>query len=202
LLYFASAISQTQGTLLKVRHLSDNQLFEKICNEESFSAYRELFDRYWLKLYSVAKVRLQDDDEAKDCVQEVFLNIWLKRESFLVPESTKAYLLIALKNRILNLLHQKSTIQKHLHRYMEELDSNFQAPESELELSELEALIEDEINRMPEQMRKIFVLSRNEGLTGIEIAEKLSLSHQTVRNQISTSLLRLRKRVSTFRNSF
>lgn len=202
MLSFTSISSHIQGIFIKVRHLNDNQLFEKICNEDSFSAYQELFDRYWLKLYAVAKARLQDDDGAKDCVQDVFLNIWVKRESAPIPDSVKAYLLISVKNKTLNILHQKTTTQKHLLRYMEERDVDSPQPASELELAELEALIEDEIRQMPEQMRKIFLLSRDEGLSGIQIAEQLSLSHQTVRNQISTSLKRLRQRVLMFRNSF
>jgi RNA polymerase sigma-70 factor (family 1) len=182
-----------------VKNLSDNQLFEKLCSEGSFSAYKELFDRYWLKLYSAAKVRLQDEDEAKDCVQDVFLNIWSKRESLPMPDSVKAYLLISLKNKILNLLRQKLTTEKHLQNYLEELDHRAESLDPELELHELEAIIEDEVNKMPEQMRKIFILSRDQGLSGAQIAEQLSISHQTVRNQISNSLKRLRQRLLRFR---
>ncbi len=185
-----------------MKNLSDNQLFEKLCTEGSFSAYKELFDRYWLKLYSAAKTRLHDDDEAKDCVQDIFLNIWSKRETLPLPISVKAYLLIALKNKILNILRQKLTIEKHLQNYLEELDTRVETADPELEFHELEAIIEDEVSRMPEQMRRIFILSRDEGLSGAQIAEKLSISHQTVRNQISTSLKRLRQRVIRFRSQF
>ena len=56
-----------------MKNLDDNALFEKICRESSLTAYEVLFDRYWLKLYAAAKSRLQDEDEAKDCVQEIFV---------------------------------------------------------------------------------------------------------------------------------
>lgn len=185
-----------------MKNLSDNQVFEKLCGNDGLSAYKELFDRYWLKLYSAARSRLQDEDEAKDCVQDVFLNIWSKRESLPVPDSVKAYLFISLKNKILNAVRQKLTSEKHLQRYLEELDTKSESESPDLELHELEAVVEDEISRMPEQMRRIFMLSRDEGLSGSQIAEQLSLSHQTVRNQISNSLKRIRQRVQKFRSQF
>jgi RNA polymerase sigma-70 factor (ECF subfamily) len=116
-----------------------------------------------------------------------------------MPDSVKAYLLISLKNKILNLLRQKLTIEKHLQNYLEELDHRAESLDPELELHELEAIIEDEVSKMPEQMRKIFILSRDQGLSGAQIAEQLSISHQTVRNQISNSLKRLRQRLLRFR---
>lgn len=183
-----------------MRNLSDHQLFDKLCREGNFLAYRELFDRFWLKLYVTAKIRLQDEDEAKDCVQEVFMNIWIKREFLTTPDHVAAYLHTSLKNKIINLLHQRTTTQRHLQRYIEDLDLIVQHPETELEFHELESLIEEEVQQMPEQMRRIFLLSRDEGLSGLQIAETLSLSHQTVRNQISTSLRRLRKRILSFNN--
>lgn len=185
-----------------MKNLSDNQLFERLCRDNDLSACEALFDRYWLKLFSAAKARLHDEDEAKDCVQDVFLNIWSKRETLPIPESVKAYLLISLKNKILNVLRHKVTNEKHLQQYLSELDLNSEPADPELELHELEAVLEDEISKMPEQMRRIFMLSRDEGLSGNQIAERLSLSHQTVRNQISNSLKRIRQRVLKFRSQF
>jgi len=185
-----------------VKNLDDNALFEKICRESSLTAYEVLFDRYWLKLYAAAKSRLQDEDEAKDCVQEVFVNIWTKRESLPNPGSVKGYLLISIKNRILNSFRQKMANEKHLQEYLNEWSPSTEEYGQEFEMDEMEAIVTDEIKRMPEQMRRIFLLSRDEGLSGIEIAEKLSISHQTVRNQISTSLKRIRQRIEKFRSQF
>ncbi|PWJ54483.1 RNA polymerase sigma-70 factor (ECF subfamily) [Dyadobacter jejuensis] len=185
-----------------MRNLTDHQLFDKLCREGNFLAYRELFDRFWLKLYVTAKVRLQDEDEAKDCVQEVFISIWLKKDTLVIPDHVQAYLHTILKNKILNLLHQKTTTQRHLERYMQDLDLLVEPLESEMEYRELESLIAEEIDQMPQQMRRIFLMSRDEGLSGAQIAESLNLSHQTVRNQISTSLKRLRKRIMSFKNPY
>ena len=185
-----------------MKNLDDNALFDKICRESSLTAYEVLFGRYWLKLYAAAKSRLQDEDEAKDCVQEVFVNIWTKRESLPNPGSVKGYLLISIKNRILNSFRQKMANEKHLQEYLNEWSPSTEEYGQEFEMDEMEAIVTDEIKRMPEQMRRIFLLSRDEGLSGIEIAEKLSISHQTVRNQISTSLKRIRQRIEKFRSQF
>ncbi|MCE6992623.1 RNA polymerase sigma-70 factor [Dyadobacter sp. CY323] len=182
-----------------MKEVSDIELFEKLCRDDDLSAFKALFERYWLKLYAAAKSRLANEDEAKDCVQDVFLNIWSKRSTLTVPDSVKAYLFISLKNKILNTIQHRLTDERHRQRYLEEVDNRYQETDPGLEMSELEDVIKDEVSRMPEQMRRIFILSKDEGLTGAQIADMLSISHQTVRNQISTSLKRIRQRITRFR---
>ncbi|WP_233878100.1 RNA polymerase sigma-70 factor [Dyadobacter sp. CY323] len=183
----------------ELKEVSDIELFEKLCRDDDLSAFKALFERYWLKLYAAAKSRLANEDEAKDCVQDVFLNIWSKRSTLTVPDSVKAYLFISLKNKILNTIQHRLTDERHRQRYLEEVDNRYQETDPGLEMSELEDVIKDEVSRMPEQMRRIFILSKDEGLTGAQIADMLSISHQTVRNQISTSLKRIRQRITRFR---
>jgi RNA polymerase sigma-70 factor (ECF subfamily) len=68
------------------------------------------------------------------------------------------------------------------------------AEEEQQDFSEQNKMVRDEIDKMPEKMREVFVLSRFEGLSAAQIADKLGVSIQTVRNQISSALKRLKDR--------
>lgn len=157
-------------------------------------AFVELFDRYWQKLFTIAYARLESEDDAKDCVQEVFITIWTKKDHLNIPLSVPAYLFTAVKNRVFNVIHARLTQQQHLLSYISEV-STFQGSGQDGGVDELLMVIETEIALMPEQMRKIYRLSREENMSGQQIADHLSISHQTVRNQISTALKRIKDRV-------
>lgn len=175
--------------------VSDEEIFKLIITEHNQEAYHILFERYWKKLYIKAFARLQNEEEAKDCVQNVFLTIWTKRDSLELPESVIAYLSASIRNSVFN--HIKSQAARHARE--EEFSQNSRTDTSHsLEFKELENIIETEVQRMPDKMRQIFILSRENSLTGNEIAEKLDLSQQTVRNQISMAIKRLRLTVERY----
>ncbi len=177
--------------------ISDEEIFRLIITEHNQEAYHALFDRYWKKLYVKAYVRLQNEEEAKDCVQNVFLSIWNRRTITRVPDSVEAYLSTCIRNTVLN--HLKSS-KARLAREEEFLrkPENSSDPSQTLEFRELRSLIDSEVQKMPEKMRQVFLLSREYELSGTEIAEQLDLSPQTVRNQITLALKRLRQKVQYY----
>lgn len=181
-----------------LQDFSDQMLFQSINTEESLPAFNELFERYWEKLYVIARARLPEEEEAQDCVQEVFVSIWTKRKDLPVPLSVPGYLIIAVRNRVLNQLHARQVREQHQHHYWKTAFDELPVASDDLETEELAVIIREEINQMPEQMRKIYLLSREDDLSGFEIAARLSLSHQTVRNQISSALKRIRDRIQRY----
>ena len=177
---------------------SDHDLFRQLGTDNSLRAFDLLFERYWKKLYVIAYARLRSEQEAQDCVQEIFVNLWAKKRELTIPVSIQGYLYTAVKNKVFNQLHARQIRDRHYQQYTEEVNtipSNYAA---RLEEEELHIIIQAEINGMPEQMRKIYLLSREENLSGIEIASLLNLSHQTVRNQISTALKRIREKIQDY----
>lgn len=184
-----------------VKNASDSHIFGMIISEGSLPAFAELFERYWQRLYVKAYARLESEADAKDCVQEVFMTIWTRRESLAMPLSVAAYLHTAVRNRVFNLFHARMTDQKHLLAYAHETQFHDEPDNHSAGFEELALLIEKEIAYMPEQMRRIYLLSREQHMTGVQIAEHLALSHQTVRNQISNALRRIKERVERYRNS-
>lgn len=169
----------------------DEDLLRLIVTEGDQKAFHTLFLRYWKKLYVKALVRLEDEEEARDCVQEVFLTIWNRRSEMSVPESVSGYLSVCVRNTVLNHLKSRAARLAREKEYAVTAYDRY-AENNQLENEELSLFLNAEIEKMPEQMRRVFLLSREEYLSGGEIAEKLGMSHQTVRNQISLALKRLR----------
>jgi RNA polymerase sigma-70 factor (family 1) len=177
---------------------SDHDLFTQLSSENSLRAFDLLFERYWKKLYTAAYARLKNEEEAQDCVQEIFVSLWAKKRELTIPLSIQAYLHTAVKNKVFNLMHARQIRDRHYLLYGKEFDDADTSANLHIEEEELTTIIRHEIAAMPEQMRKIYLLSREADLSGSEIAALLHLSHQTVRNQISTALKRIRDRVQEY----
>ncbi|NSL85831.1 RNA polymerase sigma-70 factor [Chitinophaga solisilvae] len=155
--------------------------------------FDEIYELYWKELYETACRRLSAAEDAEDILQEVFLSL-LKNPSVIENEgSIRAYLHKALKGRIID-FYRKSLLKEAFER-----NTTFTAPrysthpDVHLMHKELESLLEKEISSMPERMQTVFLMSRKRMLSNEEIAHELSISHQTVRNQISAAIKRIRK---------
>ncbi|WP_140938067.1 RNA polymerase sigma-70 factor [Sphingobacterium lumbrici] len=158
------------------------------------AAYVEIYDRFQGLLFLYACKVTQDEKEAEDIVQEVFLYLWDKRYTIAINSSIADYLYAAVRFKFFNLLDKKKVrtdYQQSLGNYMEQHES---ITDYLVREKELRRLIEEEVGRLPAKMREIFELSRNEYLSHREIAEKLQLSEKTVKNQINNALSILRKK--------
>lgn len=139
---------------------------------------------------------VRDEQIAEEIVQEVFINIWERRESLTITTSIKSYLFTAIRNRSFNYLKlQLPKEQKKVDLdgvgFMEE-DSR----EQEMIMDELKEYVHSAIESLPNKCRIIFNLSRNAGMTYKEIAEELDISVKTVENQIGLALKKLRENLN------
>jgi RNA polymerase sigma-70 factor (family 1) len=159
-------------------------------------AFNEIYDRYWLKIFTAAVKRVRSRDDAKDLVQDLFFTLWTKRESLVVNTSLSAYLFTAIKYKVINYI--ESNIVKE--NYLRSLDAvliDYDNSANEAIMSrDLEEFLDDRINDLSPKVKEVFQLSRNENLSIKEIAERLHLSDQTVKNQISKALKILRVHLS------
>lgn len=170
---------------------SDHELI-LLMKKHDESAFKEIYERYCGLLYVSALKKLRNEDEAKDVVQEVFIVLWDKRADLNFYSSLSSYLFKAIHNRTLNIfVHQKykDDYASSLQHYLDQ--ENPQADE-QLREKELAALIEREVSALPEKMREVFRMSRNEQLSHKEIAEKLGISELTVKTQVKKALRALR----------
>lgn len=176
---------------------SDDDLIGCVVHGDKL-AFNEIYKRYWAVLYRHAKRMVKSDDEAQDIIQDVFEYLWRKRESLDIKTSVSSYLYSAVRYKVFDLI-DKGKVRNN---YIEELGS-FIANETYtidhlIIEKELAFLIEKEVSFLPKKMREVFELSRKEHLTHKEIAEKLSLSDQTVKKQIHKALKILKPKFGIF----
>jgi RNA polymerase sigma-70 factor (ECF subfamily) len=167
---------------------------------ESINAlnFEQTFNDHYSRLCSYAYHFIKEEDAAEEIVQEAFYKLWTKRESIRIESSLEAYLYRTVRNASLNLIKHIS-IREDYKQYNQLMIDECEKQESDLiEVSELEQKIRDSIDLLPEQRKKIFILSRYEGLKYKEIAEKLNLSVKTVENQMGKALQFLRKELADY----
>jgi len=162
--------------------LNDEQEFELI------------FRKYYVRLCGFANKFITNTSEAEEIVQEVFLNIWAKKDRLKLDDEIKPYLFKSVQNLCFNFIeHQKvvdsyySVIEVVYKNKKEEFDSY----ESVL-FTEFQAKVDEAIGSLPDECRKIFKMSREDGLKYAEIADKLNLSVKTVETQMSRALSKLK----------
>ncbi|SFO25614.1 RNA polymerase sigma-70 factor, ECF subfamily [Chitinophaga sp. YR627] len=156
------------------------------------TAFRQLFEECWEPLFTYASRITIDHSLAQDSVQSLFIHIWEKRDSLPDVTAILPYLRSALKNRLLNALRDEHVYQKHVDLFTQVIDTNSPSSAEPLHLKETEQQLLQSINRLPGKMKDVFYLHRIEDLSVAEIACKLGTSPQTIRNQISTAMQRLK----------
>lgn len=175
--------------------MNDNRLLERIKSGNA-SYYEEVFRKYYQSLCLFALKYVKDPDEAEEIVQEMFVRIWQKKESLAVTTSLKSYLYQAVRNACLNHLKHNNVKLEYQKRAID-ATSAANAGDTLVAL-ELEARITETLNKLPPERKKIFLMSRNEGLKYREISEKLNISIKTVENQMSKALQFLKTELMDF----
>ncbi|MGQ8338708.1 RNA polymerase sigma-70 factor [Sunxiuqinia sp. A32] len=147
-------------------------------------AFQDVFTTYSDNLYHFTLSYLKDTYEAEEIVQDVFVRIWEIREDIDEDKSFKSFLYRMTVNKVFNHLKHKVVRQKY-ENYLLNFDQAISdSPEARMHFEELEKKVETLLQKLPEQQRNIFTLSRISGLSNPEIAEKLGLSIRTVENQV------------------
>jgi RNA polymerase sigma-70 factor, ECF subfamily len=156
--------------------------------------FRKLFDVYYKRFLLYAKSYVTDPADAEDIVQNLFFNLWEKREELIILTSLTAYLFRALHNRCIQYLRHKKVAAEfesfHLLK-MKEAEIMIESSDfsfTEIQFKELQHIIEQTSESLPEKTREIFKLSRESYKTNKEIAGMLDIQIKTVEYHISKAL--------------
>jgi len=149
-------------------------------------AFKQLFNTYHQQLGAYILRLTHSTELAEEIVLDVFLKIWMNRESLREIQNFKAYLFVVSKNHTLNAL-KKVVKERMLQK--EPQEHYTKQVLAEVDLNQYYSLLDEAIDHLPPQQQKIYLLSRHKRLKYSEIAEKLGLSHETVKKylQIATA---------------
>ena len=162
----------------------------RLLNEGDIVAFDAIYARYCNRLYGFVFRYLKNREDAEEIVQEVFLKIWEARERIDSYSSFDSFIFTIAYNSTITLLRKRVTEQKYLNnvRLRQEIAST---PDliDEIQFKELDEKVHSLINRLTPRQQEIFRLSREERLTHEQIAQKLNISANTVKNHIVATLV-------------
>ncbi|MBU0764129.1 MAG: RNA polymerase sigma-70 factor [Bacteroidetes bacterium] len=177
--------------------LSDRHIISQITQSDE-SAFEKLFRSFYSLLCGYANKFLNDTDESEEIVQELFCNLWIKREELNVTSSLRSYLFRAVRNSCLNRIKHYGIRDDYKETHLSSIKAEEISGADLMEANELENRIRHAIDRLPLERRKVFIMSRYDGLKYREIAEKLKISVKTVENQMGAALRFLRGELADY----
>ncbi|HEY3403069.1 MAG TPA: RNA polymerase sigma-70 factor [Ohtaekwangia sp.] len=162
------------------------------------TAFEMLFKTFYQPLCNYAYTFIQDRDEAEEIVQSTFLSVWEKRDGMEIRTGVKPYLYAMVRNACLNVIKHEKIKQKHVTAELALAERSVESVSRTVMASELETRISEAMEKLPEQCRLIFKLSRFEELKYAEIADQLELSVKTVENQMGKALKIMREQLKDY----
>lgn len=174
---------------------TDHELLS-LLKEGDRNAFTTLYNRYWDKLYAVAYNRLADEYEAEEAVQNIFLDLWKRKDSINLTHTLATYLSVAVKYHVFTRLAQIRREKLHTEQLKTGAIEGKETTAEWLSEKELKKQLEQIINALPEKCKIVFLLSREQNLTNKQIAEELEISEKTVEGHITKALNTLRGSLS------
>lgn len=167
----------------------DEELVRRLQDGERL-AFDIIYRKYVSKLYLSAFSVLKDEDLSKDIVQEVLMQLWVRREESNI-QTLQSYLLTAVRYKVMKAISRFSrTI--YVEESEMELLCELSAPAHHVIENEINELLERGVAALPQKCREVYILSRKQYLSNKEIAERMGITNKTVENQMTIALRRLR----------
>ena len=177
------------------------QLIKKL-REGDHHAYKFIFDHYYALMGAIAYEYVEDYYISQNIVEDVMMSIWEKREQLIISTSVKSYLLTSVHNKCIDYLRSRSREAEVFSLESEIGSSSCYIPDQEMfeqiVSSELEKKIEEIIQSMPEECKKVLLLSRYGNKSYAEIANELNISVNTVKYHIKKALSLFREELKDY----
>ncbi|MFD2286726.1 RNA polymerase sigma-70 factor [Pedobacter petrophilus] len=151
-------------------------------------AFGILFNFYRNKVYGYALAILQEETAAEEIVQDVFIKLWVKRQSLPIIENFGGFLRTIARNETLNAL-KKVALEQKKHQIANQNTTDIDSgTENEIQFRETKKLLETAIEKLPPQQKLIYNLCHIEGLKQKDVAQKLNISPLTVKTHLRDAI--------------
>lgn len=158
-------------------------------------AFEIIYNKYWSRLYLSAFNLLRDTQACEDIIQDIFVQLWLRRESVAIG-CLSSYLHTAVRYQVFNLIRSGKANRFSIEQVTEPASS--ENIDDLLTEKDLNNLLNERVYSLPDKCREIFLLSRNNHLSNREIAAILNIAPKTVENQLTIAIRRLRLSMKDF----
>ena len=175
---------------------SEKDLLNQL-SQDNVGAFKEIYDRYWHRMYVTALKKTQSNEVAEELVQEIFSKIWERRQTLAI-ENLETYLFTALKYAVISHIRtlvksrQNEDIDTHADTFTTDIDAHSQST------WDLQTALDEALRFLPDKTRLIFEMSRYEELPHREIANQLDISEKAVEYHITQALKLLRVQLKDF----
>ena len=176
--------------------LTDNELTDLLKSGDQ-AAFTEIYHRYSSLLYIYAYKLLGDTDAAKDLTQELFINLWDKRETMEFNKSVSAYLYTAVRYKFLKLVTHQKVRTAYAEQFLNLFEEAINSTEAYITEKDLIMQVEKLIADLPPKMARAFTLSRLKHKSNQDIAEELDISEKTVKNLLSQANKHLKPKMGS-----
>lgn len=179
--------------------MQEKMLIEDIRNG-SEKAFKILYSQWVSRLYRFVYQYLKSESAADDVVQETFMRIWTNRESLSSEYSFKSYLFTIAYHSLLKELKRQinnPSMEEYL-EYQNTMATKDDEISDEIDYDTFQKALEKAKSHLSPRQKEIFELNKEYGISIPEIAEKLSITDQVVRNQLSAALKTLRNELTGF----
>ena len=151
-------------------------------------AFKKLYDTYWEGLFLKAQHGLDSFEMAQEVVQDIFTDLWVRRDKITIQKNIGAYLFAALKYRVLDTIRKQIVRDKYVHSILKSAQNHDNSTLDQIVYDDLHESISEAIQQLPKKCQEVFELSRFHHHSHREIAQKLGISEKTVENQITKAL--------------
>lgn len=167
----------------------DQDLLLRLKADDS-AAFDLIYERYWGLTYAAAFKRIPDKDTVSDIVQDIFLQLWMRRAE-LVIDNLAGYLYVAVRNRVLKSLSMSDRFVP-VPDLMDQLLQADEQADADIIRKEFIVHYESLVVKLSKAQQEIFKLRFDEDLSTIQIAERLNIKRKTVQNQLGKSVAQIR----------
>lgn len=172
----------------------DNTVLVESLRKGEEKAYIFLLNKFHRKLHAYAITLVNDHSMAQDIVQNVLLRTWKNRKRLNPEFSIQSFLYKSVYNEFINSYQQNKAIMLLQKKYVESIQQVVETTD-ESSIEYMLSIVNREIENLPSKCQKVFILSKKEGLTNMEIAEHLDISVKTVEAQISKAYKTLKEKL-------
>jgi len=161
-------------------------------------SFKEIYMRYWEKVFAVCYNQIRETEPAKGMVQDIFKSLWERKDELEITISVERYLLRSAKFKVFEYIRNNKSRKEHTENALSNYCGASHCTENEVMFNNLKNQVDNLVDTLPCQCRKVFKMSREQGLSNKEIASSLLISERAVEYHITRALSTLRTNLSEY----